>query len=417
MKKLLFFAVIFLLVISCRPLKRPVNVNFAHLYNPELHTLSPEFVLIHQANDSTLLQLYIDGSQLLYVRDGREDFFLSHFKLSWYLFESFQSRNLIDSAQIRYTDTLHIDGPGMLTRETKIPAMAGNRYVLFLELEDLNRRTRFHDVVFLDKSHPFTSQFFVFHDNENNEFASPFFLPLNETFQIRYGKEINFDMTVNLYPPLPQIPPPPYVLIENQLINPEELEPDTIFMAGFSQGRSSLTTSKPGFYHFHEVNNPSHGFSAFAFFQGYPQMEDAAEMIKALRYITSRDEYEQLFAHDDARYALERFWNRTAGNPDRAQELIIRYFNRVENANILFTSFVPGWQTDRGMIYIIFGPPHKVHKSDDRETWEYTEGMNLPSARFVFHYSENNFSNNHFLLERSPGFRSIWNHAVSVWRR
>ncbi|MCH7783138.1 GWxTD domain-containing protein [candidate division KSB1 bacterium] len=40
------------------------------------------------------------------------------------------------------------------------------------------------------------------------------------------------------------------------------------------------------------------------------------------------------------------------------------YYRRVRFANEEFTQYKDGWKTDRGMIYILFGPPNQVFYSD-----------------------------------------------------
>ena len=39
----------------------------------------------------------------------------------------------------------------------------------------------------------------------------------------------------------------------------------------------------------------------------------------------------------------------------KAKSLIAIYYNRIQNANLHFTTFKEGWKTDRGMIYVVFG--------------------------------------------------------------
>ena len=53
------------------------------------------------------------------------------------------------------------------------------------------------------------------------------------------------------------------------------------------------------------------------------------------------------------------------------------YYARVEYAKKNFQSFLEGWRTDRGMVYIRFGPPQNVERhpfdSDNKqyEIWYY----------------------------------------------
>ena len=55
----------------------------------------------------------------------------------------------------------------------------------------------------------------------------------------------------------------------------------------------------------------------------------------------------------------EEFWKRRDPDPaNEENEFKMEYFNRIERSNELFVSeAIPGWLTDRGRIYILFGPP------------------------------------------------------------
>ncbi len=56
---------------------------------------------------------------------------------------------------------------------------------------------------------------------------------------------------------------------------------------------------------------------------------------------------------------IEEFWERRDPDPDTEEnEFKMEYFDRIEKATDLFISEAkPGWLTDRGRIYILFGPP------------------------------------------------------------
>ena len=55
------------------------------------------------------------------------------------------------------------------------------------------------------------------------------------------------------------------------------------------------------------------------------------------------------------------------------------YYRRVIYANEHFKGFQPGWETDMGMIYILFGIPNDVERTNDHrlrkvyESWHYFE--------------------------------------------
>src|SRR5690606_14005651 len=99
---------------------------------------------------------------------------------------------------------------------------------------------------------------------------------------------------------------------------------------------------------------------------------------------------------------------------ERAKKLIRSYFRRVEMANTLFTSYKEGWKTDRGMIYIIFGPPDEVFRFNDREVWNYKaikQGLS-----FDFAQSPSLFDPDNFVLIRSKKYTETWYQMIDMWR-
>lgn len=81
-------------------------------------------------------------------------------------------------------------------------------------------------------------------------------------------------------------------------------------------------------------------------------------------YIITEEEY-QVFTSlstDDERDAfIEQFWGRRDPDPSTLDnEYKIEYYRRILYANENFTAGIPGWKTDRGRIYIMFGPPDRI---------------------------------------------------------
>jgi GWxTD domain-containing protein len=109
--------------------------------------------------------------------------------------------------------------------------------------------------------------------------------------------------------------------------------------------------------------------------------------------------FKQLSNDEERDQFIEQFWLRRDPTPDTVEnEYKDEHYRRIAYANEHFASGVPGWRTDRGRIYIVFGPPDSIdaHPSGghyDRpqeegggststypfETWRYRylEGQNL----------------------------------------
>ena len=98
--------------------------------------------------------------------------------------------------------------------------------------------------------------------------------------------------------------------------------------------------------------------------------------------------------------------------------LILKFYERVENANRYLSSHKAGWLTDRGMIYIVFGPPAFISKTWNQEEWYYQQN-NGPSdqVKFIFIKKPNTFTENHYELVRDGAYEYVWYNQVDQWRK
>ena len=82
-------------------------------------------------------------------------------------------------------------------------------------------------------------------------------------------------------------------------------------------------------------------------------------------YIISDEErkaFGRLNTDEERENFIEQFWLRRDPTPDTEEnEYREEHYRRIAYANETFASGIPGWKTDRGMIYIKYGPP------DERE--------------------------------------------------
>src|SRR5262249_7462405 len=91
-------------------------------------------------------------------------------------------------------------------------------------------------------------------------------------------------------------------------------------------------------------------------FQGWEKV-DVAYIITD----EEREAFHQLSNDAEREQFIEQFWLRRDPTPDTEEnEFKEEHYRRLAYANEHFASGVPGWKTDRGMIYIKFGPPDEV---------------------------------------------------------
>ena len=138
-------------------------------------------------------------------------------------------------------------------------------------------------------------------------------------------------------------------------------------------------------------------------------------MSEPLIYITTDAEFKKLNGEGNPKLIADNFWIKTGGNTERGRELIRLYYNRVYFANYYFTNHKPGWETDRGMVYIVYGPPHNIEKSATGEIWKYDiKGKTIP-VKFNFEYSPNKYGINNYKLLRNNSQEWGWTEAIYSW--
>lgn len=90
-----------------------------------------------------------------------------------------------------------------------------------------------------------------------------------------------------------------------------------------------------------------------------------------------RDAFEKLTTDKERDMFIWQFWERRNIVPGSITNAFKHeFYQRVAYANARFTWFRPGWKTDRGHMYIMYGPPDEVtcHPADmpyPYETWLY----------------------------------------------
>jgi len=91
-------------------------------------------------------------------------------------------------------------------------------------------------------------------------------------------------------------------------------------------------------------------------------------------YIISPEErtaFLQLDTNEEREQFIEQFWLRRSGNPDLPDnDFKEEHYRRIAYANEHYASGIPGWRTDRGRIYIIWGPADEVDSHPTGGTYD-----------------------------------------------
>jgi len=115
-------------------------------------------------------------------------------------------------------------------------------------------------------------------------------------------------------------------------------------------------------------------------------------------YIISDEErsaFLQLQTNEEREQFIEAFWQRRDPTPDTVEnEFKEEHYRRIAYTNERFSSGIPGWRTDRGRIYIMWGPPDEIESHSAGSTYNrpMTEGGGQTQVYgfddWTYHYME-----------------------------
>ncbi|MCE7061090.1 GWxTD domain-containing protein [Dyadobacter sp. CY343] len=194
----------------------------------------------------------------------------------------------------------------------------------------------------------------------------------------------------------------------------KSLEVDSTFTI---QANQPLQFAKEGLYNIFSDTTQAEGLGVLVVNERFPKLTQPQLLLGPLLYMSTNTEINEIKKAEDYKKALDKYWlTLMNGNAPLAQQSIRSFYSRVEEANQLFTTYKEGWKTDKGMIYIVLGPPDKVQRSKDREVWSYDQRGNAQNVNFTFNRKNNQFVDDHYELVRYAEYQPIWYPVVEAWR-
>jgi GWxTD domain-containing protein len=167
-----------------------------------------------------------------------------------------------------------------------------------------------------------------------------------------------------------------------------------------------------------DADNPVDAQGFVVLSDRFPRLTQSEDLIKPLIYMSTPKEIESLKTNANTKEALDLYFlNLSGGDQKLAKNIISSYYKRVSMANTLFSNYKEGWKTDKGMVYIIMGPPDRVQKNRQKEIWQYTQNQNNSDIIFTFQKKNNKYITDHYELVRYPEYASFWYPYVELWRK
>ncbi len=405
---------------ACVSTSRVGNQNLAYLYSKENIFLRPEWTIHHESDSMSRLYGMVDVNQLLFSRSDTERTFTASLSIAYRLLPSYETKEIADSGTLHLVfpaqdeAMVYPEAPSSRNRYFDIPfhAILPHEYLLDITVTDLKRNRAVRKIIPVNKKNRLSHAHFLVRDAQSK---TPFFrryLHQEESVTVHYPYRETETLLVHYFNFSFPAAPPPFSALAGAPSLPEK--PDSIYTIRCD---TPLSFPKEGTYQILPHETAAEGLTLFRFHEDFPKVTLPEQLYEPVRYISTQQEYDGMHFNVNKRTAIDNFWLKIGSNYERARKVIKGYYNRVQDANLFFTSYKEGWKTDRGMIYIVFGQPNALYKSAGGELWIYGEEGNIMSLNFTFERMENLYTDNDYTLSRSITYKNNWYLAVDAWRQ
>jgi GWxTD domain-containing protein len=409
---------------SCKTTQQTIDSkDLSYLYNPTKNPINPRYNVINQSDELSVLSVKFFANDLFFSEANPQGVPTAMVLVTVKLFNISQGRLLADTAVYNISIIRETGKPEYvynvpLKVEKGIGYLAEIKILDRIRLQVVQAFVPFNTLSYNNK-YNFRAQGHF----EKNELFNPV-LRVNEYVNLVYTRGHIDSLFISFYKPYREVPDPPSMLLPEKTL---DYEPEQIVAIPYSD-TMPIMFPREGIYLCSTGRNIKEGFTFLNLGVSYPAMTTPEVMIQPLVYLASQVEVASLLSAVKPKASLDDFWIKCGGNIDKARELIRIYYTRVLYSNYYFTSYKEGWRSERGMIYIIYGPPDKVYKTSEGEIWGYRKPVIKSSwggryrvseeyLFFNFKKKENLFSDNDYYLSRSETPVTYWDQAILSWRK
>lgn len=395
----------FVLFLFCIPLftfaqQNLESTNQALRYS-RYSRLSPKIIPIEEPNRTFLLQMPVEKIEVGIEFDS--------YTFSYGVLPGFQA-TITDQNLIKLTkEDLILETEYHYYFEKRVTIPEGQQTAIAL-LKAVDTRQGDEYYYHMDLISPFIfghSNFGLYYEDR---------LPFDQTF-LDQNEPVEFKgrgvikLHTFFYPATFDVPLPPMEIRPAPVPREMKVEYQGSFLANMPKTFPGI-----GYYFIQADTNSTQGALLKTVHNVFPRVKDYEEMVEMVTYISTRREHELLKEAADKKLALDQYWYTMTKDTVSAKKLIKEYFKQIEFANILFTDFKEGWKTDRGMVYVVMGPPNEVYFKLDSETWSYGTPESISKITFTFARVKNILTPSFYTLNRSRALQPEWFKSITLWR-
>ncbi len=377
---------------------KPDRVNLKYLYDPEAPVQCESRVAVNNKEATVFLRVTINSPRYEGV------------VIRYQSTPAYNNQQILNQGELNEREHLIKKENSNYYYRFTLPVSTPTCY-LFVNISKDESNFRFDIPILTEQDFP-PSDLLLMRENEDIPLFQNF-VKEGETFRVNslYPTD-STEMFVYYYSHnfAPNLPP----MATEAQSNEKELKIDSIFSIS---PQETLSFSQQGLYFAQTDTTSLSGLSFRVANDYYPKFGKAPQLLEPLIYISTSEEMEELMESEDKKKALDTYWLKVTRSQERAREVIREYYRQVTLANALFTNYKEGWKTGQGMVYLLYGLPDEIFRTEDRETWIYSEERNLIEIQFVFAKVKNIFTDKHYELIPNTEYRKFWYRNIDLWRK
>ncbi len=410
--KTLLILSIFIWSSACVTQKQQATKTNASEYNPASFVLHPKFKVFHISDSYTKLYFKLYTNELRFSSANTERVNQAVIKIKYVVKPSVKSNIILDSVQtslkIKKTDK-----QTSIISFFNIKNIKEEHYIIEIHMADMYANRKSHSFVRVNNSDDDNAQYYFSLKANNKKPLFTEYFRLSDSLIIMHKNTLTNKIQIKYFSAdFPEAEKPSVT----QTINLPQLKADTVWNEKATLGKIPFKVKKRGIYIIKADTMKHKGMLKVNFSNTYPLLTKSSELLKATKYLLSDEEYDKMMQSENKKLSIDNFWLQAAKNKERAREILKIWYNRAIYANYYFTSYKEGMKTDRGMIYMLYGPPDDIKNFDDAEKWVYINTKEDKKLEFIFVIPEQAISENDFVLLRDAKYLTSWNRAVKSWR-
>jgi GWxTD domain-containing protein len=423
MQKLLFYFLLIGCLASCISTKTNTQTTSDKTATDSVSTknnsatvtaaLSRKMDCLHRVldnGDSLKVFLELDFGRL--VNEKKKSILQTEYEFNYHILQSYTSKEVLESRKIELSEA-QIERKNNkfyisfnIVKKTIISAVV---LVDIVDIKDPNKKVYDFPVVY---TAPKIRDKYALFDAQGDVPYFTDYLLVGDTIQVKDVNAHKMPLKAHYFKHGFNPANPPMATVDKLPV--KALQPDSIFQV---QTHTPLSFDKKGLYIFYQDSTQYYGLSFVVSDLKYPKLSRVTDVVEPLIYITTGEEMQVLKTTSETKKEFDKLWLKwMSGNVGLAKNLIREYFRRVKYANDYFTTFKEGWKTDKGMIYMIYGGPNRVVRTNDAEHWFYTQTSTFSEIKFSFLKKPNQFTDNHYELYRFPEYEQVWYPIIELWR-